>query len=248
MRRKTGSTITWVNFAAVAFLIFMLAFAIALPSRMQGQSIDNHYPKMAPVEQYLIADRNAEIALARSAAPETISRDATILVLTRTGYVTAVEGKNGFVCSVDRGWMAGFNDSTHFWNPKIRGPLCFNPPAARSVLPIHLKRTEWILSGLSKDQVIEKTKQAFANKEFPPLEPGGLTYMMSRQSLLDESFGHWIPHLMFYVPLTDPAAWGSDSPDSPVYLNTQFNGAPEPITVFMVPVGKWSDGTLAPTW
>jgi len=223
-------------------LLSVVLYSLAGPALAQNNQ--NPYPKMAPIEQYLM-DRNAEIALARSAAPETISRDATILVLTRTGYVTAVEGKNGFVCSVDRGWMAAFNDEAHFWDPKLRGALCFNPPAARSVLPIHLKRTEWTLSGFSKEQVIEKIKQALANKEFPALEAGAMSYMMSRQSFLDDSAGHWIPHLMFYVPLTEPAAWGSDTPDSPVYLNSQFNGAPEPITVFMVPVGKWSDGTLA---
>jgi len=236
-----------IRLVAVISLVFALTFAFAIPRRMRGQDNKSPYPKMAPIEQYLMADRNAEIAMARSAAPETISRDATVLVLTRTGYVAAVEGKNGFVCSVDRGWMAGFNDPP-FWNPKIRGPLCFNPPAARSVLPIHLKRTEWILSGLSKEQVIEKTKQALANKEFPALEPGAMSYMMSRQAFLDDHAGHWIPHLMFYVPKTDPATWGSDSPDAPVYLNSQFNGAPEPITVFLVPIGKWSDGLLAQVW
>ena len=208
-----------------------------------AQDVPQSYPAMAPIEQYLM-DRDAEIALARSAAPEAISHDAAILVLTRHGYETAVEGKNGFVCSVDRGWMAGF-DNPVFWNPRLRGPLCFNPPAARSVLPIHLKRTEWILAGFTKEQVIEKTKAALANKEFPALEPGAMSYMMSRLSFLDDSAGHWVPHLMFYVPLTDHAAWGSDMPDTPVYLNDQFAGNPEPITVFMVPIGKWSDGILA---
>jgi hypothetical protein len=225
---------------------FALSVLLCAAWKVQAQDNKHPYPKMAPVEEYLMADRNAEIALARSAAPEAISRDAKILVLTRHGYETAVEGKNGFVCSVDRGWMAGF-DNRVFWNPKLRGPLCFNPPAARSVLPIHLKRTEWILSGLSKEQVIEKSKAALANKEFPALEPGAMSYMMSRQSFLDDHAGHWVPHLMFYVPQTEAITWGSDMPDSPVYLNDQFSGAPEPISVFMVPVGKWSDGNLGPS-
>jgi hypothetical protein len=77
---------------------------------------------MAPVEQYFM-DRIAEIALARSAAPEAISRDAKILVLGRHGYETAIEGKNGFVCVVERSWMFPFG-SPEFWNPEIRGPLC----------------------------------------------------------------------------------------------------------------------------
>ena len=54
-------------------------------------------PRMAATGQYLM-EKNAEIQLARSAAPDSISRDATILVLGRPGYETAVEGKNAFVC------------------------------------------------------------------------------------------------------------------------------------------------------
>jgi hypothetical protein len=57
---------------------------------------------MAPLDQYLMVDRDAEIAMARSAAPEAISRDAYVLVLGRHGYETAVKGKNGFVCVVER--------------------------------------------------------------------------------------------------------------------------------------------------
>ena len=207
------------------------------------------YPSMAPVEQYLMTDRNAEIALARSAAPEAISRDATILVLGRHGYETAVEGKNGFVCALERGWMGPFNgeDAANFWNPKLRGPLCFNPPAARSVLPLTYKRTEMILSGKSKAQVIDALKAAYQQKELPPLEPGAMSYMMSKDQYLSDAGDHrWRAHLMFYTPLMDGTTWGADLPKSPIMLNPQFGGAPEPIDVFMVPVDKWSDGSAAP--
>jgi hypothetical protein len=70
-----------------------------------------------------------------------------------------------------------------------------------------------------------------------------MCYMMSSQGYLNDSAGHWLPHLMFYIPLTDPKVWGADLPGSPVMLNPQFQGAPEPITEFMIPVGHWSDGT-----
>jgi hypothetical protein len=43
--------------------------------------------------------------------------------------------------------------SANFWNPKIRGPVCFNPPAARSILPMTYKRTEMVLAGQSKAQI-----------------------------------------------------------------------------------------------
>src|SRR5260370_21482703 len=120
MNRKMVTTIRIGTFALVAIL------CAARPGR--GADAKSPYPSMAPLDQYLIADRNAEIALARTAAPPSISQDATVMVLGKQGYETAVEGKNGFVCVVERAWMGAF-DSPEFWNPKNRGPLCFNPPA-----------------------------------------------------------------------------------------------------------------------
>jgi hypothetical protein len=237
------------RFQAIASFSFalILILHVARPARAQDRQM--LYPSMAPIEQYLMADRNAEIALARSAAPEAISRDAKILVLGRHGYETAVEGKNGFVCVVERAWMGPFDGelAANFWNPKIRGPICFNPPAVRSVLPLTYKRTEMILAGKSKTQIIDALKAAYEKKELPSLEPGGMSYMMSKdQYLTDDGEHHWMAHLMFYTPLMDGAVWGADLPKSPVMLNPQFSGAPEPIDVFMVPAGKWSDGTAAP--
>src|SRR5262249_56215267 len=111
------------------------------------------YPAMAPIEQYRMASAQEEIALARSAAPASISADAEVLVLGKRGYEVGVKGKNGFVCLVQRSWTAGFADP-EFWNPKLRAPDCLNPPAARSVLPQYLQRTESALEGASKQQVL----------------------------------------------------------------------------------------------
>ena len=223
-------------------MLLAMAMAMAVAESSPAQSPQHAYPSMAPLSHYLMADRDAEIALARSAAPKAISGDATILVLGPHGYVTALEGKNGFVCMVDRSWSAQF-DFPEFWNPGLRGPTCFNPQAARSILPITYKRTELALAGQSRDQIMEGIKAALASKQLPRLEPGAMCYMMSKQGYLNDSAGHWMPHLMFYMPLE--ADWGADLPGSPVMLNPQFQ-VPENIKVFMVPAGKWSDGTPAP--
>jgi hypothetical protein len=200
------------------------------------------YPHMAPLAQYLDADPNAEIVMARSAAPAAISRDATVLVLKPNGYETAVSGKNGFVCVVERAWMAQF-DGPDFWNPKIRGPTCFNPQAVRSVLPITYRRTEMVLDGLTKAQMVTRLKEAVERKELPPLEPGAMSYMMSKIGYLGDSVGHWHPHLMFYAARSDGSDWGADLPQSPVLLNPQFQGAPEPLATFIIVMPSWSDGT-----
>src|SRR5215469_2121609 len=227
----------------VGCLSFAFAAAFVGPLTMQAQDSKSSPSTMAPLEQYLM-DRDAEIALARSAAPESISRDAKILVLGRHGYETAVQGKNGFVCLVERAWMSPADDPG-FWNPKLRGPICFNPPAARSVLPATFERTKMALAGRTKAEIIEDNKTAFEKGELPPLEPGAMSYMMSKNAYLTDKGDHNLAHLMFYAPALDGKSWGADLPKSPVMLNPQFKGA-EPIDVFIVPVGSWSDGTPAP--
>jgi len=133
--------------AAVAALIFSLTVVCAGPGQTQAQDDKDKYPNMAPLDQYMM-ERDAEIALARTAAPEDISRDATVLVMGRHGHETAVEGKNGFVCLVERARMAPF-DNPGFWNSKNRNPDCYNPPSARTVLPLIKMRTEMVLAKLS---------------------------------------------------------------------------------------------------
>jgi hypothetical protein len=218
---------------------FALVVLLGVAWQAQGQDAKTPYPSMAPLEQYLIADRNAEIALARSAAPESISHDAEVLVLGRHGYETALKGKNGFVCIVERSWTAEI-DNPDFWNPKLRGPICFNPPAARSYLPLTIKKTELVLAGQSKAQMFASIKAALDKKELPALEPGAMCYMLSRQGYLNDRVGHWHPHLMFFVPQTEAATWGADLQGSPI-LST--DDPQDRLTIFMIPVAKWSDGT-----
>jgi hypothetical protein len=227
-----------------ACLSFTMILGVVGIEQGRAQSSKTAYPNMAPLDQYLMADRNAEIALARSAAPDAISGDARILILGRHGYETAVEGKNGFVCVVERGWMSP-SDAPEFWNPKLRGPICFNPPAARSVLPTTYKRTEMVLAGRSKAEIVDGNKAAFEKGELPPLEPGAMSYMLSKGAYLTDDGGHNLAHLMFYTPPLDGGVWGADLPKSPVMLIPQFKGA-QPIDVFIVPVARWSDGSAAP--
>jgi len=221
-------------------LCLMLALALsAAPARAQNDAAA--YPTMAPIGQYMMADRNAEIAMARSAAPPTISNDATIMVLGPNGYEIAAKGANGFVCLVERSWMSPF-DFPEFWNPKMRGPVCYNPPAARSILPRTVKRTALALAGQSKPAMLSAIKYAVAHKALPTPEPGAMSYMMSHQQYLNDGAGAWQPHLMFYIPKTDAASWGANLALSPVMLDTEHTQVPEPETIFMVAAAKWSDG------
>ncbi len=235
--------------SAVVFAAALIAPQLA--AAQAAQTAAPSYPKMAPIEQYLM-DRDAEIALARSAAPEAVSKDATVFVLTRHGYETAAKGTNGWACWVGRSWGAMF-DHPEFWNPKVRAAECINAPAVRSVLPYNFKRTDLVLAGKSKAEIIAGLKSAIDKKELPPLEPGTVSYMMSKSSYLTDQDGHNLPHMMFYSS-ADAAAWGANLANSPVMAAPYWAISPDaypelksfpPITVFLIPAGKWSDGTPA---
>ena len=172
---------------------------------------------MAPLAQYLIADRNAEIAMARSAAPASLSKDAHRPGAGQHGYEVAIKGSNGFTCLVERSWMAPF-DTPEFWNPRIRGPICYNPPAVRTVLSYTVKRTQLALAGESKDKMVADIQSALAKHELKAPEPSAMSYMLSRQNYLGDAVHAWHPHLMFHIPKPDGAktgdgaSWGKLAP------------------------------------
>jgi hypothetical protein len=230
-------------FRTIKARTFTLVVLLSAASQAQAQQAQISYLKMAPLDQYLMDDRDAEIGLARSAGPESISRDAEVLVLGRHGYESAVKGKSGFVCMVQRSWAAGIEDP-EFWNPKLRAPICFNAPAARSYAPLIIKKAEWVLAGQSKAQISESLKAGFDKKELPRLESGAMCYMMSKEGYLSDHDGHWHPHIMFFTPQTDALTWGANLPGSPILASQSTS---ERLTIFLIPVAKWSDGTADPT-
>jgi len=222
----------------IAFTRFVALFVLAAVSRAPAQDTKTPYPNMAPLDQYLMG-LDAEITLARSAAPPSISKDAEVMVLGKQGYETADHGTNGFVCIVERSWTAP-PDDPDFWNPKLRAPICFNSPATKSYLTLILKKTSLILSGHSKDQMVSAISAGIDKKELSGTAPGAMCYMMSKQQYLGDANGQWHPHLMFFVPPTDAALWGGNLDGSPVIA---ANDPDDRITIFMVPVRRWSDGT-----
>lgn len=198
---------------------------------------------MAPLDQYLIPDENAEIALARSAAPASISDGAEVMVLRRAGYTTAVKGSNGFVCIVERSW-ANTTDDPQFWNPKVRAPHCFNQAAASTFLPFFLMKSKLVLAGKSQAEIAAEIASALEKKQLPPLAPGTMVYMMSKQQYLNDRGMSWHPHLMFYVSGDAEKSWGANLPGSPVMAAYD----PEQrVTTFFVLATEWSDGTPGPS-
>ncbi len=219
----------------VALACFAAAAACAQPEPAA-------YPAPTSLDAFLFQDKAEEIALARTAAPESVSKDAEVLTLGRHGFETAVKGTNGFVCLVDRSWSKSFDDP-EFWNPKIRAPMCLNAAAARSVMTIYNQRSLWVVSGASKDEIMTRTRAALAAKALATPEIGGMVYMMSKQAYLsDAGEHHWHAHIMFYMPLSDTGAWGAGRPGSPI---GQADDPAIGISTFFVLTAKWSDGSSA---
>ena len=228
----------------------VLITAICGVSNAAAQTDD--YPRMAAIGEYLM-ERDAEIRLARTAAPESISGDATILVLGRQGYEQAVEGTNGFVCMVARSWMAAF-DWSEFWNPKVRAPDCMNPQAARFVVPVARLRSRMLMAGRSREEVRSALEAAFERRELPAVEHGAIEYMMSKGAYLTDEGEHNAPHLMFLTAGLQPGDWGAGVAGSPVMAAPYWFFGPSapvqperlpPVLVFLVGVGEWSDGKPA---
>jgi hypothetical protein len=228
---------------ALTIVSSALLAALSTSGPAQSQALKATYPEMAPAEQYRIANREDEIVLARSAAPPSISGQAQVLVLGSHGYETAVNGKNGFVCFIQRSWAAGF-DNPEFWNPKLRAPNCFNPQAARTELAQYLKRTEWVLAGATRQQLIEKTRGAFASHTFKAPEAGSFSFMLSKNGYVsDDAGGPWLPHVMFFLPHGQAENWAAGKEGSPIIGQ---EGSAIESTVLFIPVRRWSDGTPAP--
>jgi hypothetical protein len=225
MLRITGNAIAWRN-------VLLLAVSGAL-AQVRAQDAKSPYPTMAPIAQYRM-DRDAEIALARTAAPASISRDAEIMILGPKNFEIAVQGKNGYICAVGRAF-AGPLGNPEFWNPKNRSPICYNPAAARSLWPYAVKQTGMALAGASKAQITDAIRTAVAKKELGAPESGSMAYMMSKQAYLTDQGGHNLAHLMFELPRSTLVHDNAD-----LFVNWD----PAPVIEFNVPVGQWSDGTL----
>ena len=242
--------------ARVAVGAFALLGFLGMTASARAQDAERPYPKMLPLSQYLM-DRDAAVALARSAAPVGISKDASVLVLTPNGWETAVQGSNGFVCMAGPSWTASI-DFYDVWSPKQKGAICLNPAAVRSILPIYRKLTQMTLAGVtSVKERIAGIQEAYANKEIPPVEPGAMSYMMSKDAYLSHlGHTHNLCHVMFFLPIKNPVELDANDPNSPVSSTSMWFPDPDkpdsplnkelpPLRTVPIEVPYWSDGTLA---
>jgi uncharacterized glyoxalase superfamily protein PhnB len=190
-----------------------------------------------PLSEYLMP-RDAEIALAESAAPANISGRATIKVLTDSGFQIAREGDNGFVCMVMRGWSAPTYTPAQLrdlvYDAKVRAPICFDPGASRIVMPYYELRSKLGMQGKTPDQIAEGVQAAYAKGEMPKRDGVTFAYMWSADQNLGSGVGHWHPHMMVFAPYYDNSMLGGNQPGSPLPQATDDAGTPFTVTVIPV--------------
>ena len=210
----------------------MLVAALLFPATAHTQS--STYP---PVARYLMP-RDAEIALARTAAPPTISGRATIKILTPSGFVVAERGDNGNVCMVMRGFSAPTYTPARFRDlvndPTVRAPICFVGPAAETAMPFYEMRTKLALAGKTPDQIAAALKDAYATGRLPRRGAATFAYMWSAHQHLASGIDAWHPHVMIFVPEYRNEMVGGNAFGSP--LPQVSDDAGTPFTVVVIPV------------
>jgi hypothetical protein len=182
--------------------------------------------------------RDAEIALAKSAAPANVSDRATIKVLTNTGFQVAHEGDNGFVCLVLRGWAAPTFTPAPLrelvYYAKLRAPICYNPAASRTVLPYQELRTKLGIDGKTPDDIATAIQAAYATGKLPRMETVGFAYMFSADQDLGPGVGAFHPHVMVFAPYYDNAMLGGNAFGSALPFVSDDAGTPFAVTVIPV--------------
>jgi hypothetical protein len=214
-----------------AFVLVSLVMSLSV---IFGWTQPAKYPA---ISEYMMP-QDSEIALAKSAAPASISDRATIKVLTNTGFQTVSEGNNGYVCIVMRGWSAPTYTPAQFrdlvYDPKVRAPICFDPLASRTVMPYYELRTKLGMQNKTPDQIAQGIEAAYARGELPKREGVSFAYMWSADQNLASGVGHWHPHMMVFSPYYKNSMVGGNEFGSPLPTVSDDEGTP--FTVVVIPV------------
>jgi hypothetical protein len=179
---------------ATLTVIILTALAANASAGDKGSN-KNYLPSLEP---YLLKEKR-EIALARSAAPARVSRDAAIMVLTDEGYRTAVEGSNGFVCLVLRSWGNPTFAASATYVPEILVPECLDRKATGAILPVQLFRAKLGVQGTPPARIKEEVQRGFREGRFRRTETVSFSYMMSA-GMTFGSGASGPPHVMVYLP------------------------------------------------
>jgi hypothetical protein len=220
-------------------LISLAFFAFLLTASAMAQTSKSAVGNYPPIQEYLMSQAS-EIALAKSAAPANISDRATIKVFTTSGFKVVHQGDNGFVCMVMRGFSAPTYTPAQFrdfvYDAVLRAPICFDPKAAKEVMPYYELRTKLAMQGKNPDQIGEGVQAAYARGELPKRDGVSFAYMWSADQNLGSGIGHWHPHMMVFAPYYDNSMVGGNTFGALVPQVSDDAGTP--FSVVVIPVNQ----------
>lgn len=204
-------------------------------------SSQNWQAKLGSIDEYLM-DEGYEVALARSAAPEHVSKRARLLVLRKDGYHEVAAGTNGFTCLVERSWSSPIGPHRDFFNRELRAPICYNDEASRTILGDYLRRTELVLGGSSIGDVREAIERDIGTGMLRAPHGFAMSYMLSGGQRLGSEVGRFKPHLMIYVPYTTPEQLGS--PPAGCEHVCIFEHAGGPLAALILPMKEFNEVSI----
>jgi hypothetical protein len=222
----------------IGFRLKSFVFLLALLAAAAGPSVAKaQTPKYPTLDEYLMP-RDAEVALARSAAPASVSDRATVKVLAKAGYEVARPGDNGAVCMVMRGFSAPTYTPEQFrslvYDATVRAPICFTAPAARTAMPYYELRTRLAMEGKTPDQIAAAVETAYVRGKLPRRDEVTFAYMWSADQNLGPGISHWHPHMMVFAPYYENVMVGGNEFGGP--LPQVSDDAGTPFTVVLIPV------------
>lgn len=218
-------------------LLHLASLVGVLVPATAAQTAKSQAPKYPPIEEYLMPQAS-EIPFAKSAAPANISDRASIKVLTISGYEVVHQGDNGFVCMVLRGFAAPTYTPAQFRNlvydSSVRAPICFDPKAAKEVMPYYELRARLAMEAKNPDEIAEGVQAAYATGKLPKRDGVSFAYMWSADQNLASGIGHWHPHVMVFAPYYDNSMVGGNTFGAP--LPQLSDDAGTPFAVVVIPV------------
>lgn len=172
------------------------------------------------------------VALARSAAPASISDSADVWVPSQDGYRKVVSGTNGWTCLVEKD------------HPESVAPLCYDPEGTRTIIPGVLKIRELEAAGLGYRAALDSVEALYRTGALTPPARPVISLMLSRHQVLYATpegprVGAWKPHVMIYQP-------GIRDADTALPENfgvVMISGVGHVFSYIVVPVEAWSDGS-----
>lgn len=162
--------------------------------------------KKAPAAFSIVLDKEKEIEMALSAAPENLRADAAVYTLSPSGYTKIRDSKNGFHCLVEREGEGTL------------GPICYDTEGSQTLMLAAFETAQLALSDKSQEEIDKQIDADYKSGKLIAPRKSGIVYMLSTQfqehnHATGEVKTVFPPHVMFYAPYMKNSDIGATKED-----------------------------------